>query len=643
MRARVRWHRAAVVARWLVLAVALGVGVAAAAAPSPPLVTVRLFLDLQDPLCREAWQVYRRVLTPLGADAALRVHHLPLVRHPHARAAAQAAAHAASKGLELGFIDALQSHPVPDAPALAGAAAIAGLSPADVARAAASASGSDLAQRVERDRQAAVAFGVRAAPSALINGRGVAGVPPAGALGRAVEGARQACAALRAGGDPIADCEVAGVRASAPASEGAFEILRKGAAPIRPAAPSVPTGHLGERFRVELAGDELSTGGPAQPVTAVFFADLLDPTQRADLQTLLSMAAKGGVRVVVIALPRLDPGSRGPAREGSLRMALALLALQARLPPAARAAVIAGLGERQAAGMTAVERLASRHGVSATMLREAAASPVAAVRLDAALRLASLVDARPGALYLNGRRWHGRLDASLAPALAEVRKEADALVARGVQVGRIYPALVSQGRVIVQAERDLQAPETLGDTEAMPLLCGISAPDGRPALPVHLFVDFQSLASRAAFHGLRHLCRHDRHPIALRMVSITSAAKPGVSPSGATFVVAASRGSGLEIAQKLFSMRDPNAWGGLKRLAKRMGISLKQLQSQVDGPAATAAAATAMRLKAELEMDDDPVLYIDGRRYLGPIDEQRIIAAVAFAWAHRQAAAGGRP
>ncbi len=630
---------------WLA-GVALGAALATAgsalAVPaSAPTVTVRLFIDLQDPPSREAWTAYRGALSSYGKGARLVVHHVPLARHAHARKAAVAALVAKGQDQQVEFIDTLLSHPVPNSGAISRAARAVGLDMDALTRVRSAGEASAEARAMETGRRAAVAFGVRVAPSALINGRGVRGVPPAAALKRALQRAHDACRRARSK-DAQVDCELQGARQHAPRSVVALDALRAGRmSPAGGARDVRPAGSLGPRFRVEIQGSEPMLGPVDAPVTATWFTDLADARQRRELGHLLALVAAGGLRLVVVPLPRVDPAGAATGRRDSLRFALAAVALAGGMTRPERGRMIAAFGDRRLHDWAGVERLAVAHGTSAAKLARVVAAPATTVTLESYVRLAASVDARPGTLYLNGRRWSGTpSEPGLKPALQRSLAEFTSVVARRVPPRLVYGSLVAAGRRISAAERDLEPREADVDFSGVPNL-GSSA-GAKNALPVHLFVDFRGLASKATFHALARLRRDPKHPVQLHLISIASAAKPGVTPSGASFLVAHHKGKGLAAARKLFGMRDPNAWSALRKAMGRVGVGLATLRALADGEFARAGAATATRLKKRLEMDEEPVLYIDGRRYAGPIDEGRIIAAVAFA-ASQRAPTGATP
>lgn len=638
---RFRWRVTLALHALLLGAAATCLGSTAPAQTEPTLV-VRLFLDLQDPPSREAWQLYRKALAPFAARARLHIHHLPLARHAHARGAAVAAHVARGEGQEAAFVDALLRHPVPDGRAIAKAAGQVGLDRDRLTRIVAAGAASAEAAAVEQGRRAAIAFGVRAAPSALINGRGVAGVPPAAALAVALRRADADCRGALRGGAAAKnstvqrDCEVDGATRYAPAELGALRILRSGGVSAASATHPAAAGRLAERFRVELEGGELTLGDGAAKATAVYFADLSDAVQRRSLGHLLGLQRRHALRLVVLPLPRYEPAGTAVGNGRSLRVALAVVALTSLLDPPERRRLMRALGDPRLADWRGLQAMAAALGVNAAALDKAAAAPATTVLLDRHIRRAAVVDARPGAIYLNGRRWTGQAwDPGIEGAIAEVVAEATTIGARGIPPRLIYPGLIAAGRRVSPAERDLQPAEPAAEFTGVPDLGSAAA---GPALDVYLFVDFSGLASRAAFHTLERLRRHPEHPVRLHLLSLASMAQPGVTPSGASFLVAHHHGRGLAAARAIFALRDANRWSSLQRVLRKVGVSAKTLKSEANGPMALAGAALADRLRQRLEMAEEPVIYLGRRRYVGPLEEGRMVAAVALV-AGRAAAA----
>jgi protein-disulfide isomerase len=230
---------------------------AGAATPAQPAakVVVRLFVDLQCPHTRRAWPLYRDAVTALPAGLLV-LHHFPLSRHPLARDAALAALAARKLGKELAFVDAVLSGPAPDAAALQAAAVAAGLAPAAFAAALADPA---LPAALERERQAIAALGIRATPSALVNGRGLGGVPDADALPIVLDGAAlHAQAAVQEAGRD-ADAEWMAMARITPDFVPAFEQLRALGGDTAPASADAtldvvsgrPSG-VGERWQLQV-------------------------------------------------------------------------------------------------------------------------------------------------------------------------------------------------------------------------------------------------------------------------------------------------------------------------------------------------------------------------------------------------------
>jgi hypothetical protein len=254
-------------------------------------------------------------------------------------------------------------------------------------------------------------------------------------------------------------------------------------------------------------------------------------------------------------------------------------------------------------------------------------APATTARLFQTLDLAARTDARPGALFLNGRRWLGlTTDAGLDASLLQLEAEARQHASQGTPPAEVYARLIQPGRWRSDAELDLQPPEVLGDTSLLPIL----GPERPGAQDVFLFVDFASPHSRAAFYMLRRLIGSRDLPVRLHMGSIASATEPCVTPSGAAFVVATTLGKGQEWAERLFDLNKPNDWPTLFAEAKKSKLPLPTFQKLVDAEATRAVARAIASLKTRLDMAEEPVLYIGDRLYAGPLDEARIEQAIRF-------------
>lgn len=626
----------ALVRRWaqrlllVALGLLLGLPTAEAAGSGSGPIPLRLFVDLQDPHSRDALQRTFELVAGRTAFAVL-LHHVPLGRNRLAAGAARAAVAARAQGAELPFVRALIGRPTLDEAALRAAATTAGL---DAERFDRERKEDTTLHALERERRAAIAFGVRATPTSLIGGRGLAGAPPKAVLEAALTTAEKdwaRCAARR-----IRDCERDVVRRVAPAAVAGLAALRgKGRGGLRAmllGADFGARGMLGERWKVTLSGREPAAGPANADVTAVLFGDPTDVTLPEELGALLNLAKdRPWMRVVLLPLAEHDPG-RGEALRGAIDAATALLALLHGKPAKAQDAGLRALLRDD--GTPDLSAVCQRLGAGGEACMKASGDTAATVELDRIVRLAIAVDARPGAVYVNGRRWLGlATDEGLAAAVDGSRAEAARAGKRG-GTGP-YARLVAGGRERSEAEIDLDPAEPLGDTRFVVDLGAAGAP-GVPTVPVLLFVDFTRPASRAAFHALRMLRGDEHHPVALGIASIASAAEPGVTPAAAVLLTAARKGKGLAAAIELFKMNDPYDWRQIRRSFRRLGFSPKQLSDGAADPRTNAAMAAAAEAARRLDMRDEPVIYIGGRRYVGPIDENRIRRAVAAVAARRR-------
>lgn len=588
---------------------------------------VRLIVDLEDPLTRETIESYRRAFRETGASAKLRFHHLPLRRHARGAAAALAALAARAQGKEVAYIDALtQQSDLSDA-ALVDAAKAGGL---DLARFAEQRQSNAVRLQVQRERRALIALGVRATPSAIVNGRGLAGLPPRRALSAAIGAIWGDASDCLARSNRLA-CEAEGARKHAGTTSAAFVALVSGTALKGQTVAARPIGRLGQRFAVKLSRWDVRIGKPSSEVTATLFVDPTNARQRATFGRLLTLLNGQGDRVVAKILPsnHLEGDAAG------LRASLALTAIAMRADRKAHqaiaAAIVSGKPWREV-----LPGLAAAVGLVGGALDTAVAAPETTVALNATMRLAQRVDARSGTLYINGRMWLGRADDDgLDQVLELARGEAWALRRKGVASKNVHATLIARGRVRSEAEVDLDDPEDLGDLAAIPSL-GAEDSDV-PAVDVYLFVDFRSLASRAAFHILHGLRASATHPVNLHLASMASSAEPAVTASGAAFVAAHRMRRGSAAAKRLFSLTDPNDWRHIRKMWKALALSRGDLQHNIVHPDCKRASDTVARLITVFEMDRDPVIYIAGRRYIGPIDEARIERAVQFA--HKSSAA----
>jgi len=164
---------------------------------TPTWVTVVEFSDFQCPFCRQAQPVLAQLLSAYGDDLQLAYKHFPLSFHLRALPAAVAAECARAQGRFWEMHDRIfDQQPALDDATLAAHAAAAGL---DVASWQSCLATAEPAARVEADRAAGAAAGVRGTPTFLVNGRAVVGAVPYAQLAAAVDAA---LAEARASGIP---------------------------------------------------------------------------------------------------------------------------------------------------------------------------------------------------------------------------------------------------------------------------------------------------------------------------------------------------------------------------------------------------------------------------------------------------------
>ena len=586
------------------------------AEPPSAQVVVRLFLDAECPWSRQAWPLYRHAAseTPL---VTLIVQHLPLSRHPLALPAAVAAVAARAQGRELTFLDALWRESVPNAVALERAAAVAGI---DLAAWEKARRDPAILAQVQREQQAGLAFGIRSTPSALLNGRGLGGVPPIEALQRAIQLALAAAQRDLADLGPCADLERIGVLRHAPDFLPAFDALREGRALATTQTNPPPRGCLGPRWRVTVVESDLAYGREAA-LQCVLFLDPTSPWQLSELAKLLELRereAKAGRDDVRVVVKLLLHEARRHWQAGTPPLALWLAAAAQSQPQ--QAAQLLGVLATGALQRQALPELTAAAGLDAVQLRRLADAPAATAWLEQATDLARRTDAVPGSLFLNGRRWLGQAgDDGLPIALQQLRGER----AQPALRGQTYAALVATGRSLREVELDLLPPE------ALPPLPGLTAL-GTAGPQVQLFVDFRSPHSRAGFYMLRRLVASADTPIRLTLASIASVAEPGVSASGAAIVAAARLGRGMEMAEWLFSAAKPDDWSTIFAPLRKWGLDQATFQRAVEAAETRATLRAVWSAKQRRDMGDEPVIYLGDRLYQGPLDEARLERAVRF-------------
>jgi hypothetical protein len=254
-------------------------------------VTVRLFLDLQAPDSREAFRLYRDALQDVPRGLLV-LHYVPAVALDAGGQPARAATALRSRGLEIAFVEALLREPVLDSPAVARAVASVGIDPRELAEQAKS---STVTREVDRDRQAALALGVRAAPMAFLSGRPLSGLPPPEALQRALQVALEESNEDYRKADASGGTELRGLQRHAPDLLAPFAAWRSGAAAATVADSSTRTG---------LSVPRTSGGDPS---AAVASTDLSEPEALGDLSPLPAFGT--GVPVYLF-VDFTGPGSR---------------------------------------------------------------------------------------------------------------------------------------------------------------------------------------------------------------------------------------------------------------------------------------------------------------------------------------------
>ncbi len=569
---------------------------ALAAADCPRGTTVlRLFVDLQCPHCRRAWPDTVRAASEAPC-VRVELQQLPNSAHPQATWAAQVALAARDQGKELAFVDAVFAAGAADRPAVEKALGLVGL---DAAKTLAAAAG--LGALVAAEKQSALAFGVRATPSALINGKGVAGGLSYATLRDALAVAAHQTAALASEFGATVDVERARLLIEAPEFVPAYDaMLRARGRRAEPAA----TGALGTRWRVGVKAADVLAGPANATATLVVFASPNVAWTVAQVPDLLALASPE-LRVAVQWLAEPSGGQAGAAMAGSL------LAVAHRAPD--RLHRLIGLWKRAVAPTAdEVSRLvASEPPQLANELQGAATSGETAARLSAYLDQARRVDAGAGAIFINGRRWIGAAgDAGLREALQAAVREAREHPAAQRQPGRGYDAIVADGRWRSDADLVFGSQQPVGDVAALPAL-------GASGAEVLLLGEFSQPATRAAWYMLRRLARPGPRAITLRFAP--SGGSPAAVRIREAYLAAAVAGSGDKAAETLFAASDPGDKAVLAKVAGAAKSSDK----------AVAALDAVARLRRCCAWGEEPVIAVRGRAYLGALDETRLGEAIA--------------
>lgn len=594
-------HRGGVVPVLAALGALLGLLLAArpaACAPAAPAVTVRLFIDSECPHSRKAWPRYREAVAALGADAQLLVHHVPASRHVQAQVAAQAAWVARQHGKELAFLDSLMAAAQPDTAAIEAAAAASDLPSADLARALAGA-----AAPITTERQAALAFGVQATPSALINGVGLGGVPEPAVLLRTLRRAHRQAAGRQ-------DPERVGLLQTAadflPALDALREARGAGGQGVAPAS-----GELGPRSRLAVSPADWVWGDEGARVDAVALVDPALPWSLIETAKLLEAARQNrDMRVAV------KPVSAEQLRDAGRPAAGGVALLAAAMATAQTAAATAAVHELLVAGgpwtVSRVETALSQRGLDVARLRVAATQPATSVWLHGHRETALRSAGQPGRIYLNGRVWWGRVgERGWSEAVAAAARETRQLLDQGDSAAVARQRLLASAIWRSDEELDLSEFHITDDLMGWPAV-------GHGGVAVRLLVDPTSFASRAAWVMLQRLAR--QLPIRLQVALV-----PRVSDRVASaFFAAVACDKWSAALDHLFAARDVAR--AAEGLAAVLGV-----------PPARWKAAAAVRpgwrsavaaLMQDADTYDEPLILIGSRLYSGPLDEARLERAI---------------
>ncbi|MBI5610007.1 MAG: DsbA family protein [Deltaproteobacteria bacterium] len=594
----------------LALAVAAGSGIVPArvawaglAAPQmqgeqAPL-TVRLFIDLDCPHSRRAWPRFAALQRP---GVAVVLHHLPLGSHALAQVAAQAAVAARLQNRELPFVQALMAEPKPDDAAILRAAEVAGL---DRARLAGDLNSAEVKRTLERERQAALAFGVRATPSALINGQGLSGEPPEEQLQRLMARAQWQANGDRAGFGAGADSERLGIVRHHPEVTGAFDAMRR---ERHGAAAAAEKGLLGPRLRaLPLAGD-LATGDDVGDLNVVIFVDPAQSWSTAEASLLAKLTLpRSASRLTVRVL-----GNRGGEAASASLAALSELAERSNVVRN----LLTAPGPWTAETVRQAVRVAGAESRWDRLLRE----PRLAVWLHGQAEQARHLKAQAGTVLVNGRRWLGRAsDAGLAEAMAQEALELRQL-AQGPSRAGVYAQQLAQGEWFSDQELDLGDPEDVEDLWQLPSI-------GGRGNRVVLLIDPGSLASRAAWTMLKRRPGDAKNPIVLHVGALPGKRDPQGLAMRALLAGASLRRLG-EVVDGLLDAKS-TAPLGAPWLAKLLGLPTASAAAAWQAADPGVAVASMRAVRRQVECGDEPVVFIASRLYRGPLEETRLVQATA--------------
>lgn len=560
-------------------------------------VTVRAFVDLQCPHSRRLWPVLVEAVAAQPC-ATLVVQQLPVSAHQQALPLAQAALAARKAGKELAFAAAVYA--LPDsaaADAVAKAAAAAGLDPANLAAEAAK-----MAASAEAERQSAVAFGVTATPSLLLNGKGLSGVPTVPVLAKALQEAARFAGQCAKTFGTCSDPERARIAQGDPDFLDALDQMRQ----TRNSAAA--TGEWGKRYRVTTATGDIAVGPDRGAAAAVLFVDPRVPWMWRDAAQLLAIQ-KANPALRVALLFAASGGNTGPA----WAMAGQWQALWAASPVGFRQLLADAALQKAPTPAAMAEKIAQLDPAQAAMIATAAASGDVAALHSRHADLIRRVDAAAGALFVDGVRWLGRAgDRGFAEGLQ------DAIAKRAKQSAHI-DADIAAGQWRSDADLDLGLPQSLGNLAALPKI-GVRGPQ------VVFAFDPASPAARAAWYMLRRFVPKGGSAIQLFLAPNPRAAQ---MPAVAAAVLAAGAKNKADVAlDAIFAAAKADDKSLADALAKACGLDKPAWQALVASPETQKAWKSGRDLADGGDLGELPAIVIDGRLYAGPLDEARLTRAL---------------
>ncbi|MGE0792089.1 MAG: DsbA family protein [Sandaracinaceae bacterium] len=238
--------------------------------PADALVTMVMFSDFQCPFCARVMPTLRALLDRYPEDLRIVFRHNPLPSHPDAYFASMAAAEAQEQGGDAAFWrmhDVLLANPMSlDRDSVGRYAREVGLDQARLLRAVDEEAHAD---RIERDRQAAMQLGARMTPSFYVNGRLVSGAQPLGVFVDQIEDALAAARERVAHGTPRAEVYAAIVREGTP--------------------QAVWTAETPDHFEIPVPAEAPRRGASEPEVVVQMFSDFECPYCRMAQPTLMRL------------------------------------------------------------------------------------------------------------------------------------------------------------------------------------------------------------------------------------------------------------------------------------------------------------------------------------------------------------------